>query len=688
MVRVNAPASSIIVSFDPRALAIDAIVAGLRAPVPGPEPVSLRTASTTRQHHHLATLLTGAVGLGLALIGAPVWLTGVFIVASTSPVALRAARELARGRLSVDFLDALAIAVLAVRGSLGPASLSASLIAGGEYIRALTARRSRAALVDLFGTRGQLAWVIRNGRTEHLAAESLEVGDRVVVYPGEPVLVDGIVTGGEAMVDQKSLTGESKPVHKRLGDEVFASTFVTAGKLYVVAERVGRETRANRIVQLLEEAPIYDTAIANYAERFADRFVLPTLLAGTAIFAITRNPIRAAAVIVFDFATGVRVSVPTTVLAAMSAAAVRRNILIKGGRAIEQLARVDTIVFDKTGTLTSGTPRVIDVGSVDAAVDRDDVLALAAAVELRLTHPAAHAIVSAARERGIAIPERRASDYAIGLGVSAEVDGERVDVGNEQHLLRKGINVDECALEAAACMGKTGASTVFVARGGRTIGWIAYADIARSEAREVVRMLRESGVRRLVMVTGDQPDVAAAVAQEIGIDRIEAEVFPERKAEIVRALQERGHVVAVVGDGINDSPALGYADVSISLKDSSDIARESADVVLHGDLRGLAEAVDIARHTMRIIRDDLAIVAVPNAVGFALACVGVVSPTMATALNNGSAVAAALNGLRPLSYTPDGNGKTQWSTGPEHHETWQQRLTLGLGGDAVVRSGR
>ena len=686
-VRLNAGASSIVVSYDPCLLTNADILAVLMVLPAKPSRLPVRRKDAVARSH-VGALLAGAVALGLAAFGAAPWLTVLCLAASTVPVVLRAAHELRARRLSVDFLDALAIVILAWRGSLWPASLSAMLIAGGEYIRALTARRSRAVLVDLFGTRGQLAWVVRGERPERVPAETLGAGDIVVVYPGELILVDGTVTRGEAIVDQKSLTGESKPLMKRPGDSVFASTFVTAGQLSILTERAGRQTRADRIVQLLEEAPVHDTAIANYAARFADRFVLPTLLAGTAIFLLTRNPVRAAAVIVFDFATGIRVSVPTTVLAAMSAAAVRRNVLIKGGRAIEQLARVDTIVFDKTGTLTSGAPSVIDVGSVEGGTSPDEVLSVAAAVELRLTHPAAHAIVSAAHQRGLAIPDRRASAFAVGLGVSGEVEGQRVEVGSAQHLERAGIPIEAEAAAAAEIAGKSGASTVFVARGGRTIGWIAYADVARSEARDVLQALRAQGVRRLLMLTGDQPDVAAAVAREVGIDRVEAGVFPERKAEVVRALQERGHVVAVVGDGINDSPALGYADVSISLKDSSDVARESADVVLHDDLWGVVDALDVARHAMRVIRDDLTLVAVPNAVGFALACTGFVSPTLATALNNGSAVAAALNGLRPLSYPRSHRNGQLPRAQPSAFDAWRERLTFGIAAGAPLRNGR
>jgi Cu2+-exporting ATPase len=437
---------------------------------------------------------------------------------------------------------------------------------------------------------------------------------------------------------------------------VYAATVLRDGKLYVRTERVGTSTRASRIVQILEGAPLHDTRMANYARRFADRLVLPTLAAAGGIYVVTGNLTRAISLIVFDFATGIRVSAPTTVLASMTAAA-RRDVLIKGGRAIEQLAQMDTLVFDKTGTLTVGEPAVTETCALVPGLASDDVLALAAAAEQRLTHPAADAIVRAAIARGLDVPERGDSRYTIGLGVAAEVEAHQVLVGGRRFLHRHGVTIPETAQTAAGAAAQHGVSTVFVARDGETIGFICYADVPRAEARQVVQALHARGVRHVVMVTGDQAQVARAVAAQIGIDRVEAEVFPERKAEIVREFQAAGHVVGVIGDGINDSPALAYADVSISLKDGSDVARETADVVLHGDLHGLPDTIDTAREAMRLIRQNLAIVGVPNAAGMALATAGLVNPVLATAINNGSNVAAALNGLRPLLAKPAGGSR-------------------------------
>jgi Cu2+-exporting ATPase len=346
-------------------------------------------------------------------------------------------------------------------------------------------------------------------------------------------------------------------------------------------------------------------------------------------------------------------------------AAVRQNVLIKGGRAIEQLARVDAMLFDKTGTLTSGTPSVTHVQPLCHDVSEEDLLMLTAATEYRLSHPAAQAIVAEAQKRGITFPERAASRYFIGSGMEARIDGKTVLVGSENFLLDRGISIPPAAIETAQKSGKAGVSTVFAACDNRTIGFISYADIPRVEAREVLARLRTMGVKHVVMITGDQQEVADAVAGHLDIDHVEAEIFPEHKSAIVRALQARGYTVAVVGDGINDSPALAYADVSLSLTSGTEIARETADIVLHGTLHGIVDAMTLARDVMGIIRQDIAIVGTSNGIGVVLAALGLINPTLATAINNGSGVAAALNSLRPILPKQDYAGKRLSLASPE-----------------------
>ncbi len=265
-----------------------------------------------------------------------------------------------------------------------------------------------------------------------------------MVYPSDLVLVDGVVIRGRALVDQKVLTGESAPVLKQSGDRVFASTLLTDGKLYVRTEQMGGATRAQRVVQILEAAPTHDTRLGNHARRVADRLVAPALTLAGGVYAATGDAARAASVPICDFATGIRISAPTAVLAAMTAAA-RQDLLIKGGRALEQLARVDTIVFDKTGTLTLGSPRVSHVRAFGRHACAEEVLALAAAAEARLAHPAAQAIVQAAEERGVRVPEREDWRYSVGLGVEATVRGERVLIGDHPFLARAGVRLPAAA---------------------------------------------------------------------------------------------------------------------------------------------------------------------------------------------------------------------------------------------------
>lgn len=651
--RANTWCGALVVSFDTGHVSLDDIQRWLAEPVAqqSPKPSSAQRNAQTRRGSHVPQLVAGAAATVLALCGAPL-VAGILTTLSAVPIAIEAMRHLRHGRVSVELLDSTAIAVMIAQRMPFGAALSATLIAGGEYIRSLTARRSRNALVSLFSSTARQAWILQDGEKRRVPADQLRAGDTVLVYPGEQILADGVVLGGEALVDQKILTGESAPVRKTEGQKVFASTLVLDGKLEIRAQGVGSSTRAHQIVQMLEEAPVHDTAIENYASSVADRFVLPALLLGAGIYAFTRNPIRAAAVIVFDLATAVRVSVPTTVLATMSAG-VRADVLFKGGRALERLASVDTIAFDKTGTLTLGTPRVTSVVSLQNERSEEDVLRLAAALEQRFAHPAASAIVQAARERNLRIPDREHSKYAIGEGVRANVNGRHVLVGSENYLTRNGVGVPQDALNVAASAAKTGASTVFVATDGTAIGAISYQDVPRPEAKTVMQRLGRLGIR-VLMITGDARDVGEAIGAQLGIDDVEAEVFPEHKAEIVQRLQREGRTVAVIGDGINDSPALAYADVSLSLKGGSDVARETADIVLHGDLHGLANAIRLSHDAMALIRQNLAFAVGSNMLGIALAACGLLNPTLATAINNGSAVAAAINGLRPLR-----NGNTE-----------------------------
>jgi Cu2+-exporting ATPase len=363
---------------------------------------------------------------------------------------------------------------------------------------------------------------------------------------------------------------------------------------------------------------------------------------------LTSNLNQAASMLIIDYGTGIRVAAPTTVLATMTKAA-RQGILIKGGRHLERLSEVDAIVFDKTSTLTLGRPEIVCVLAYRRQFPEDQVLALAAAAEQRLNHPVAQAIVREAGMRALTIPERLTSDYTIGLGVEAAVNGYTVHLGNWRFMTLKAIPVPQRVLRDVTRLERQATTPLFMAVDGRLCGLLAYADPLRPEAPAVIQTLRRQGIRELVILTGDQPTVARHVAESLGISRYVAEAFPDEKAAAVRELQALGHVVAVVGDGINDSPALAQADVGIAVNGGTAVAQEAAHVALReGDLWKIPGAIDIAREGMHLLRQNWQLIAVPNSIALCLACVGVVGPIGATLISNGSALVAVGNALRPL----------------------------------------
>ncbi|PAX51927.1 heavy metal translocating P-type ATPase [Brunnivagina elsteri] len=593
-----------------------------------------------------------AAASALAVLGGPFgvsippMLIATTIVLATLPVAQRAWVAIREERkLNIDFLDLMAIAITTVQGQFLTPALMLGLIEIGENIRDRTARSSAQQTLDLLASLGKFAWVERDGEQIQIAIEEVQKGDTVIVYPGEQVPVDGTIISGKALFDEQKLTGESMPVMKRKGQSVYASTLVREGQIYILAERLGNDTCVGKSIQLMQEAPVHDTRMENYAAKLAQKAVVPTLLLGGTVFALTRNPARAASILTLDFATGIRVSVPTTVLAALSYAA-RRGVLIRSGRALEQLANVDTIVFDKTGTLTKGEIAVTDVRSFNSQVSELQILAIAATAEQRLTHPVAEAIVRHAESLQVDVLTREKWDYKLGLGVEAIIDGKKVYVGSERFLRQQEIDmiaVDELSDKPA--------SAIYVASDGQVQGIIEYNDVLRSESKEVITKLMTVEGVEVHMLTGDNKRTATTVATQLGISpaNTHAEAFPEQKADVVRQLHETGKTVAFVGDGINDSPALAYADVSVSFANGSDIARETADLVLmQNDLHGLLEAIDIARKAKQLIRQNTSIIAIPNLAALVVATLFGLNPLAATVVNNGSTVVAGINGLRPI----------------------------------------
>lgn len=610
---------------------------------PGTDQVSQQTGGASFE---LVLSTAGLACLAAEVLAAP--LLPFLLLGSALPMFVRAFDAFGRrDLLTVDVLDASATTLLACQGQFPMALFMVWLVNLGDYIRDVTVMQAQDAVKEVLAYRRTPAWVVRNGKTTQVNVGEVQVGETVVIYPGERIPIDGTVLKGKATVDQQALTGESLPVEKTAGDTVHAATVVQDGKLYARADRVGEDTGAARIVRMVQDAPAHETRIQNYAERWANDLVPYSFVGAGASGIMTRSLASSASVLIIDYGTGIRIAAPTAVLASMTKA-VRHGILIKGGRYMEQLAGVDAIVFDKTGTLTSGSPQIMDIYTYNG-FGRTDVLGFAASSEKRLTHPVAKAIVRAAEGQGIAIPERSNSHYTIGLGVEADVDGHLVHVGCERFMRVKHIHVPAGVHRHLNEIGHEAMSPVCVAINGDLVGTLAYADPIRQESADVIEHLRERGISHIAMVTGDHSRVAARVAGSVGISDLVADALPQDKVAYVKDLQRKGHRVAVVGDGINDSPALAHADVGIAVSGGADVAEATAHVVLlNGGLWKVPLALDISREALHLIEQNWRIISVPNTVAMGLAVFGAIGAGAATLLSNGSAILATANALRPL----------------------------------------
>jgi Cu2+-exporting ATPase len=597
-------------------------------------------------------LVWPTVSLGLAFVTNPLalFVNVPMLLWNSLPIGKRAWGVWHRERrLNVDFLDALAISASIAQGSLATGAIIMWLVRLGDWIRDLTAARSKRAVSELLEFQTKTTWIVVDGQVVSIPTSEVAVGDTVMVHAGEMIPVDGEVLDGHATIDQKTITGEGLPVTRSQADLVFAGTVLREGQITLRAMRVGQDTTAAQIVKLVEAAPVGETRMQNHAERFADRLVLPTLglAAGTA--AVTADFNRFLSLVIVDYGTGIRVAAPTSVLASMTHAA-RMGIIIKGGGHMERLAEVDTIVFDKTGTLTQGVPAVVDVLSYNhRAFPPRDLLALAASAEERQHHPVAEAIRARSRELQVKIPGCIESHYRIGLGVEARINGYYLHVGSERFLRQNNIQVDRGTTDSSD-LNARGYSSLFVAVDGELAGLIPYADQIRPESRQVIQTLHNLGIKNLIMLTGDNAVVARAVGQRLGLDRQYAETLPADKAEIIQELKRQGHIVAMVGDGINDSPALSYADVGIAMKHGAEVTHESAHVVLMEDsLWKLVSAIEISRGAVSLIKQNYAIVAIMNTIALGLALPGgLISPEITAVISNGSAILASLNGIRPI----------------------------------------
>jgi len=510
--------------------------------------------------------------------------------------------------------------------------LSAAFIAFfmliAEFLDKFTAEKSRTAVRELIKLSPKRAVVKRDGVEMEVDISTVRHGDTVIVKSGEKIPVDGIVIAGQASVNQASITGESMPVEKSVGDEVFAGTINEIGVVQVRVNKVGEDTTLARIIRLVEEAEGAKAPIQRVADRYAAYFV-PTVLGVAALtFMITRNLISSIAVVVVACPCAVALATPLAVVASVGKAA-KRGIIVKGGVYLEELGRIDTVVMDKTGTLTLGEPRVTDIRCFGKH-NEQEIITLAATVEKHSEHSLAKAIARKANDYGVKVPDHEECQVIRGKGVVASYNGQTVIIGSRELLKEKGIDVPQPVDEYMHQEEMAGKTAILITHDGVVCGVICVSDVLRESTIRAIEELKGKGIK-LVMLTGDNPRTAQAIAGQVGIHEIVAGMLPEEKVDEVKALVKQGRKVVMVGDGINDAPALAQASVGIAMGAAgTDVAMEAADVALMtDDLTKVPEAMSIGRRTFNVIKQNIASSIIFNVVGVTLASMGLLNPMMA-----------------------------------------------------------
>ena len=561
-------------------------------------------------------------------------------------------RCLLRRRLEVEVLDALSIGVSVLRGDFGTAGSVMFLLNLGSLLEEWTRKKSLDDLARSMALNVDKVWVRSQGTEVLLPLTKVQPGDEIVVRSGNMVPLDGTVIEGEAMVNQAALTGESMPVRKAKGATVYAGTVVEEGECVFLAKAAGGANRYDKIVAMIEESEKLKSSTENRALELADKLV-PWCLAGTVVtYALTRNVTRAISILMVDFSCALKLSMPLAVLSAMRECGTA-HITVKGGKYLEALAKADTIVFDKTGTLTRATPQVVDIIPFSNS-EKDDVLRLAACLEEHFPHSMANAVVRAAREQGLAHEEMHSEvEYIVAHGIASRVGGERVVIGSYHFVFE-----DEHCIVPADEQEKFDRmpaeySHLYMAASGQLVGVICIADPLRPEAASVLRQLHKLGIRNTVMMTGDSYRTAEAIARQVGVDQFFAEVLPEDKANFVQKTKAEGRTVVMIGDGINDSPALSAADIGIAIHSGAAIAREIADVTIKADsLEELVTLKTIANALQHRVSSNYRFVLSFNSTLIVLGALGILQPAASAMLHNLSTIGISLRSMTNLIQKP------------------------------------
>jgi len=558
-------------------------------------------------------------------------------------------------RPNADTLSSSAIISSILLGKESAALTIMFLEEVSELLTVYTMEKTRGAIKDMLSVGENYVWKeISEDNVKRVPIEEIQKDDIIVVQTGEKISVDGKIIRGEALIDQSSITGEYMPIKKSIGEDVYAGTIVKNGNISIIAEKVGDDRTVSRIIKLVEDANFNKADIQNYADTFSAQLIpLNFILAGI-VYASTRSITKAMSMLVIDYSCGIRLSTAVAFSAAINTAA-KNGILVKGSNFIEELSKAETVIFDKTGTITEGKPKVQSIEVFDNNMSENEMIGLAGAAEEQSSHPLATAIMTEIKDRGIEIPKHSKIKTVVSRGVETKVgkgkEAKVIRVGSKKYMLENNVNLT-AAIDAERGIISRGEIGLYIAQDDKIIGLIGVSDPPRENIKKAINRLRNYGVDDIVLLTGDLRQQAETIASRMSIDRYESELLPEDKAKNILKFQSKGSNVIMIGDGVNDAPALSYANVGVALGSTrTDVAMEAADITITQDNPLLVPGViGLSKNTVKTIKENFAMVIGLNTFALVLGATGILAPIYASVLHNSTTILVVLNSLKLLKY--------------------------------------
>lgn len=595
-----------------------------------------------------------AAAIGLHFTGFHEWRQILLIAATVLagiPIAFKAFNALKMKAFSIELLVTIAVVGALFIGEYVESAAVTFLFLFGAYLEARTLEKTRSSLKALVDMAPLEATIIRDGETMTISVDDVEEGDRVIIRSGEKVAIDGRILTGNATLNEAAITGESVPASKAVDDRVFSGTIVDNGFIEVIAERVGDDTTFARIIELVEEAQESQSKTEKFLDRFANIYTPAIVALSVLVYVFTRNIEMTLTFLVIACPGALVISAPVSIVAGIGNGA-RHGVLIKGGDIMEKLAKIDTVVFDKTGTLTRGKPEVTDIHAI--GIEKTDLLRLVAEAEMISEHHLGQTIVKEAKSQGLEVRnEPENAEVIKGNGIRATIEGKLLSIGNRKLMIAEGIEIANEIEDYAINREKAGNTAIFASINGKISGVLSIADRIRPEAADALRELRASGVKQIIMLTGDNRHTAELVGAQLGLDQVHAELLPEDKVAMVQKLKDAGHRVAMAGDGINDAPAIATADIGLAMGEGgTDISMETADVVLMADrLDQFSHAYSLAKATVRNMKQNTFFAVGTVALLLAGVLLGKVFLASGMLIHELSVLLVILNAIRLIRYT-------------------------------------